>query len=209
MAFTVETGSGNPDANAYMTVVEADTYHQDRLHAGWTGAQDKKEAAIILATDYIDKRFGPRFKGFRRQKDQALEWPRLEAYDRDGFSYDGVDIVPRALRRACAEYALRALVKGELAPDPATQFATEDNQTADGTTTKAVGGELKREAVKVGPVEESYEYVPASTSMTAPGNVTSSGFAAVPGLFLKPYPAADMLIDELLESAISRDIGRG
>jgi hypothetical protein len=209
MAFTVETGSGNPDANAYASVADVDAYHQDRLHAGWTGAQTKKEAAIIAATDYIDKRFGHRFKGYRRQKEQALEWPRLEAFDRDGFLYDGIDIVPRVLQKACAEYALRALTKGELAPDPATQFATEDNQTEDGTVSKAVGGELKKEAVKVGPVEESYEYVPASTSMSAPGNITSSGFATVPGMFLKPYPAADMLIDELLESATSRDLGRG
>jgi len=209
MAFVAEDGSGKSDANAYVAVAFADTYHLDRGNAGWTGADAVKETALIRATDYIDKRFGNLFRGYRRAKDQALEWPRLDAYDNDGFAFDGVDIIPRKLQQACAEYALRALANGPLAPDPAIGFATKDNTVTGGTTTAATGGELIKQKSKVGPVEEELGFSPVSQSLNTPGNFTSKGNSQVPGLYIVAYPAADMLIEELIESTISRDLGRG
>lgn len=210
MAFVVEDGSGKEDANSYIAEAFADTYHTDRGNAAWgTAATPDKETALIRATDYIDKRFGISFKGWRRAKQQALEWPRLDAYDKDGFAYDGIDIVPRALQRACAEYALRALVAAPLAPDPAVTFATKDNSQSGGAVTSATGGEKTKEKSKVGPVEEEFGYAPASQTLSAPGNITSKGFSQVAGIYIVPYPAADMLIEELLTSGVSRDLGRG
>lgn len=210
MAFIVEDGSGIEDATAYVAVATADEYFTDRGNADWIAAgAPEKETAIIKATDYIDKRFGISFKGYRRLKQQGLEWPRLDAYDRDGFAYDGIDNVPRALQKACCEYSVRALLDGPLAPDPAILFPTTDNSTSGGGTTKASGGAVVGEKSVVGPIEEEFKYADPASMMSAPGNITSKGFTQIPGSNLVPYPAADMLIEELLDNTVSRELGRG
>jgi len=94
MAFVVETGNGDPTANAYADVAYVDTYHSDRGHVLWTGSNSVKQACIIRATDYIDKRFGKKFRGTRLQKSQSLEWPRLGAFDDDGFLLNDLDLIP-------------------------------------------------------------------------------------------------------------------
>ena len=96
-----------------------DEHHADQGAADWSNfTVPEKEQAIVRATFYIDKRFGRRFVGVRSTKGQGLEWPRLSAFDQDGFLLSDVDAIPRQLLRACAEYALRAAVCGILAPDP-------------------------------------------------------------------------------------------
>jgi hypothetical protein len=115
MAFTPEDGTGLPNANSYIDVAFADTYHADRNQTDWTDlSTDAKQGFLVRATDYIDKRFGKKFRGFRQQKSQALEWPRLDAFDNDEYLLDGI---PSQLQKACAEYALRAITNSELAPD--------------------------------------------------------------------------------------------
>lgn len=115
MAFTLEDGTGVVGANAYISVAFADTYHADRNQTAWEDLNDDaKQGFIVRASDYIDKRFGKRFRGFRQTKDQGLEWPRLDAFDDDDYTLDGV---PSQLEKATAEYALRAITNTELAPD--------------------------------------------------------------------------------------------
>ena len=65
MAFTVENGTGIRSANAYITVTEFKSYHSDRGNTLSGGSTDQQRA-LIQATDYIDKRFGHRFKGIRK-----------------------------------------------------------------------------------------------------------------------------------------------
>jgi hypothetical protein len=65
MAFTVEDGTGIKSANAYVTVQELKDYHADRGNTVTGGAGDQQKA-LVKATDYLDKRFGPRFKGIRQ-----------------------------------------------------------------------------------------------------------------------------------------------
>ncbi|QFR59620.1 hypothetical protein P6F33_gp19 [Pseudomonas phage Quinobequin-P09] len=110
MAFVVEDGTAKADATSYVTIAEADGYFSDRGVTGWTGADAVKQSALIKATDYIEGRFGQRFIGGKKTTTQALAWPRTGAA---GFA--DTDI-PVKLRRACCEYALRALT-AELAPD--------------------------------------------------------------------------------------------
>lgn len=139
MAFTVEDGTGVIDANAYITVAWADSYHSDRGHTAWTGADALKEQAIVRATDYIETRWGSRFKGSQEFLDplQPLQWPRLYAYDVNGLAYEGIPVL---LKRATAEYAMRAL-SASLLPDP---------DRSQGPTT------LMRK--KVGPIETETRY---------------------------------------------------
>ena len=111
MAFLVEPGTGIALSNAYDSVADIDTHHADRGNTAWADfTTPDKEFAIIRASDYIDKRFGIRFVGLRKIKEQGLEWPRLDAFDQDGFLLSGPDALPRQLLKACAEYALRAAI---------------------------------------------------------------------------------------------------
>lgn len=115
MAFTPEDGTGVVGANAYITVAFADTYHADRNQHTWADLNDdEKEGFLVRASDYIDKRFGRQFRGFRQTKEQGLEWPRLDAFDDDDYV---LDLVPSQLEKATAEYALRAIDNDQLAPD--------------------------------------------------------------------------------------------
>jgi hypothetical protein len=189
MAFTVEDGTGLNTANAYISVAYADAYHVDRGHEDWSGGQAEKERAIIRATDYVDKRFGRRFRGVRRYKQQALEWPRLDAYDNDDFLLHGQDDdVPRQLEKAIAEYAIRALVllqgtNADLAPDGASPT-----------------GDVEETSVRVGPIMESVKY---RTSMTRSAQSSVVGDASIP-----EYPAADLWLEELLLPTNSRRMKR-
>lgn len=144
MAFTVETGAGLAAANAYVSVADADAYFADRGDpTAWSGATDPaKQAAIVKATDYIEKRFGHRFVGTKGSSTQALSWPRDNAYDRDGFLLAD-DEVPTKVANATAEYALRAIA-ATLMPDPTINVDT--------------AGQIVRKHEKVGPIERELEY---------------------------------------------------
>lgn len=215
MAFTLEDGSGVNGANAYVDVAFVDTYHTDRGNTRWdtdgvtptTTAQ--KQTSIIKATDHIDTRFGRRFVGFRKTKEQSLEWPRLDDFDLDGFLFSGVDNIPRQLQKACAEYALRALVLGNLLPDPSLPFV--DRATTGGSTTQSGGqatGEVKSKKIKADVVEIETAYATLSEATEEQREYRRTGTRDVPSSLIPAYPAADLLIAELLVSSGSRELIR-
>lgn len=205
MAFTLETGDGVASANAYVDVAFVDEYHGDRGRTAWSGGDSVKQAAIIRASEYVDKRFGGRFRGYRQDSGQALEWPRLDAEDDDGYLLQGV---PFQLKKAVAEYALRALLSGELAPDPLR--VAPDQTLADGETraTSSGTGEVRSTETNVGrgAVITKKTYVTSneqagSSNRTAGGSLNSA--SSIP-----EYPEADMWIRELLEHP-SKKVSRG
>ena len=210
MAFTVEDGSGISSANAYIDKAFADTYHADQGHADWTGTDTEKETWIVRATYYIDKRFGRRFRGFRKLKSQSLEWPRLDAFDNDGFLLSGEDEVPRLLQRACAEYALRAKMYGVLAPDPPRAAPVQD--PTDATTSSAVeavaSGVITEEAKKIGPLEKTTRYQSVAQMISSMGRDKAQQSSLINDVFIPEYPEADLWIEELLRSSTSRRLAR-
>lgn len=110
MAFVPEDGTGLINANSYASVEWADEYFTDRGNDAWLDLdEDKKQVALIEATDYINLRFGNNFRGALALDTQSLLFPRL-------YADDSVFQMPDTLRRATAEYALRASVS-PLAPD--------------------------------------------------------------------------------------------
>lgn len=141
MAFVVETGTGLATATAYVDVAYVDTYFADRANAAWAGTTAAKQAAIIKATDYIDTRWGNFFLGRSEFPDtpQALCFPRLNILNKDGRFVTGI---PTNLKKATAEYALRALTI-TLLPDP-----TIDDS----------GRAIASKSEKVGPIEQSTDY---------------------------------------------------
>lgn len=213
MAFTVEDGSGVTAANAYVTVSFVDGHHVDRNNTAWNDfTSPEKQAAIIRASEYIDKRFGRRFVGSRRLKDQGLEWPRLDAFDLDGFLMSGIDEVPRQVQKAAAEYALRAALCGVLAPDPILPVPKQSFES--GNTDRAadvITGEITRKRDKVGPLEEERWYQTAA--QTAAKNLGAGAKSIQSGLvndFVIPeYPEADLWIEELLMASGSISLVRG
>lgn len=132
MAFVVEDGTGKPDANSYVDVGFADGYFADRNNAQWAAASEEvKQAKLIEATDYIDLRWGSRFKGYALEDDQGLCLPTT--------AWTGL---PLAIKKATAEYAVRAL-SGKLAPD------IERDPT---------GYQVSRKIDKVGPLEKRRDF---------------------------------------------------
>lgn len=208
MALVVEDGGGNSLANAYISVAYADTYHSDRGHTNWTGTNEQKEASIIRATDYLDKRFGRKFRGTRQSKSQALEWPRLDALDNDGYLLAGEDEVPRNLQKACAEYALRALTLGELSPDPLSPVPSQNNSSSAAQSTDVISGFVKAKTEKVGPIETSTEYETSSQTSTNSPNRSGQSILTQ-DQFLPQYPAADLWIEELIKNPLSVKLVRG
>lgn len=204
MAFVVETGAGLNNSNAYATVEFVDAYHTDRGNTKWTGITAAKQAVIIRASDYIDKRFGRKFRGTKLLRDQAMNWPRTDAYDDSGFPYETYSI-PERLMQAVAEYALRALLLGELAPDVPPNVPPMNNTSGSTSETNVAGGTITLKREVIGPLEEETRYSdPSSSTSTRAGisSLVSSG--SIP-----EYPAADLLLDELVKSSNSRRIVRG
>ena len=135
MAFKVETGAGLEDANAYGSAADFTAYHDDRGRDTSGSTTGEIEAAIIRATDYMDRVWT--FVGQRENAVQALEWPRIGAFFRDDGRLAGD--VPREVVHACFEYAIRAL-DAELAPDG---------------TYAASGGVVESKSSKLGPLSKS------------------------------------------------------
>ncbi len=153
MTLIVEDGTAMGDAEAYVSVAEADTYFADRGNAAWAALDTAgKEQALRKGADYMVQKFRRRWKGIRVDAAQALDWPRAGVQTEDFYepetgprpsAFSGLaylvpeDSVPVEVRRANAELALRSL-DGDLAPDLER------------------GGKIASESV--GPVRVSYQH---------------------------------------------------
>ena len=207
MAFTVEDGTGIATANAYHDVDFFRAHHLDRGRTADVGTYPDLlvQGAIVRATDYVDQRFGHRFRGFRESKSQGLEWPRLSAFDDDDFLLSDVDEIPRKLKMAVAEYTLIILQIGELLPIPARPFA-EISRT-DGSVVSEVSGQVARRREKVGPIEEENWYHEQNTAVEDSNRGIQSNM--VNDFHIPEYPVADLWLEELLVPEFPRLMGRG
>lgn len=104
----VEDGTAKTNANTYVSLADADQYHEDRLHnADWKSAvADTKNAALLWATRLLDEEIA--WDGSRVSKNQALRWPRIGMVDKDGFILDS-NTIPALLVDATAELALHII----------------------------------------------------------------------------------------------------
>ena len=144
MAIVVEDGTGKIDAVSYVSVADADAYHLARGNSTWAAASEaNKEAALVRATSSLDGIYSGRWPGRRYDQDQALDWPRYDAWDRDGYPLAGL---PQRIKDATCAAALIELA-------------------AAGALSKALerGGSIRRE--KIGPIET--EYAPGAPAATA------------------------------------------
>jgi len=113
MAFIVESGTGLENSNSFVTTDWATDYFADRGNEVWGNViTTAKEAALVLATDYINMNYI--FTGFKLLQTQALQWPRLDAYD---INDDELLLIPVVLKKATVELALLALSDATLIPN--------------------------------------------------------------------------------------------
>ena len=138
--FIIEDGSGKSDANALISINEADQITENYGNSSdWSGAlQAIKENAIRETTRYLCVYY--QWKGWRVYTTQALQWPRQWCYDDEG-NYVDIDVIPEKIKEACAYLALK-VVEGKI--------LLEDFENA---------AKVKRTKDVIGPLTEEIEYV--------------------------------------------------
>jgi len=188
----------------------ADGYHADRGHDYWANLDTTtKQACLIRATDYLQKRFSRRWKGVRVSWSQSLDWPRLDIWDDKKLLLVQSNAIPKKLIQATCEYALRAAVVGELAPDPVPLAPAEDfSQPVQERPTEYQGGLVKQSLKKVGPIEKRQTYLTPDLMIGASRNkVPTSQLVATE--MIPEYPAADLLLEDYLLPVSGKRVVRG
>jgi len=140
MAFTflVEDGTGLTASNSYLSISDLTDYWNGR-GTDYSGEADADmQSALVQATQYIDTHY--RFPGYKSASTQALEWPRTNAYDKNGYYLTGLPekIADANIANATAEAAGRIL---------------EGTDITDLVPDLDRGGGIKREKVDVIEVE--------------------------------------------------------
>lgn len=124
MSLIVEDGSCVPNAESYAAVDDADQYFALRGMSAWASlTTDQKEQALRRATDFMVARFRSSWSGCKVKFDQELDWPRASVVI-DHTSLVPLDTVPKDIKRACMELALKAAA-GPLVED-ATQKVIQE-----------------------------------------------------------------------------------
>jgi hypothetical protein len=120
MALIVETGSGLATAESYVSVADAAEYAAARGLTFPATPEAAAEQALRRATTWLDGRYRGSFPGSRtNRREQALEWPRINAYDRScPPEYIEKNEIPVEIVNATIEAAIRELkIPGSLSPD--------------------------------------------------------------------------------------------
>ncbi len=201
--FVVEDGSANPAATSYMTVAAADQHHENNGNAYWLALSNSvKQTALNRATQYIDKRFGRRFRGDRRARYQALQWPRLDAFDDDGFFLSSSNELPPELLKATAEYALRAALYNVLAPDAPRAVPGQDMSDTDNPNSgeDVQAGQLRSISDKIGPIAEAKTFITNAEIASKVGSNRSAQGILNNDFIIPEYPEADMWIERLIKA---------
>lgn len=169
----VENGTGRLDANSYVSIIEADTYHSLRGNTIWASATESdKVVALVRATDYVDARW--KFTGEPVKSTQALTFPRKSEY----LNKNGDDVsasVPVEIASATMEYALLVLGDGTalIELSPAAEDATQSRVIMQRDKVGSLETETRWDSVLSARVTVSY---PAADRI-----IKSSGFLAYGG----------------------------
>jgi hypothetical protein len=109
--FVVEDGTGLPNANSYVTVLEADDILITNIHnTAWNALSDAdKEKLLAWATRLVDTK--ATWFGQKAYSTSALRWPRTGVTSKDGV-YIEKTVIPANLKEAIAEMA-RYLVEAD------------------------------------------------------------------------------------------------
>ena len=138
MALIVEDGSGLANADSYISVADADTYHLNLgRESSWVDKDDEfKEFSLRRATNYMVQFYRLSWKGNRVLATQKLDWPR-QGVVVDSFEIADDDL-PVDIANACAELAFKTIGTTPSGVDLAPDLKP------------------KKKRVKVGPIETEF-----------------------------------------------------
>lgn len=160
MALDATVGGANADS--YATLAEFKAY-ADSVGFVYTSvyADPVIEIAMRKATQYLDRAYRGKWKGFRSDRDQALAWPRTSSQDlpvnfltpsftigvidEDGYEIPS-NTIPKQVKEAEYEATILDLGGTDLLP------------------TYARGNAIARKRVKAGPVETETEYMASASA---------------------------------------------
>lgn len=100
MALEIEDGSGKANSVSYVTVVELDAFATARGYA-LPATEPDKERLLVNAVEFLESQT---YKGERKTRAQALQWPRTGVYI-DGFYIPDTEI-PRELKNSQLQAAI-------------------------------------------------------------------------------------------------------
>jgi hypothetical protein len=114
MSITLDDTVGGASSNTYVSIADADTYFEERLHSSvWTAASiDTKKAALVWATRILDR--SVEWVGTIKTTTQALRWPRSGVYTSDYVSISST-IVPEFVKYAVCELAKQLISSDKFA----------------------------------------------------------------------------------------------
>ena len=107
VALIVEDGTGKLDAESYNSVQEFKDYHAKVGNDVSAISDPRIEICLRNATTYMVTSFRGEWKGERRVYNQALDWPRVDAW-RDDYDLIPYNQVPKEAKDALNELALLA-----------------------------------------------------------------------------------------------------
>lgn len=113
----VETGTGNPDANSYVTADFVDSYLVDRGVV--VPSTEKLIPLIVQAADFME--CIPRYKGRKTNPDQALAYPRTGLLENGQPLPD--DEIPVRLKKAQAQLVMDQVQSGKPLLSSKTEYA--------------------------------------------------------------------------------------
>lgn len=191
MAFIIEDGISRRRANSYVSVDFFRDYSTDRGRTTLAALTDDAiEVLLIRATDYVETRWGLRFKGCRKTTYQGLSWPRLEAYNNEGLLFTGI---PDQLCRAVVELAQRANGLDRLIADPPAPYPVKDGS---GATVSASTGEIHSETKQAEGLRKTTTY--AHSGLKSSRTITHTQLS---GVSIQEFPQVTQLVADLINGS--------
>ena len=138
-----EDGSVVSGANSYVTESEVSVYFTDvgKDDTAWLALTSTgKEQAVLRSARFLEAEFGPDFMGTRRQRGQALSWPRYGVTGLDNYLVDSTT-VPSEVLLAQFELIFKTV--------DGTEFYTD---VAESSST------LEEKEVQIGPIKSKKKY---------------------------------------------------
>ena len=156
---SVDATSGGATSDSYLSNGDADSYWSNRNESAWGDASSAEaDAALREATQYLDAKYG--WVGILADVNQALNWPRTDAYDNEGRLSSNI---PVKIESATAELSLLALT-GRLI-NPSTERGGKS------TKSEKVGSIEVEYFKETGNTEKTYAYI----DMLLTGLTTNTG----------------------------------
>lgn len=165
VTFEQETGTGSSTSTSYVSIANFLQYWEDRdstIHTALSAlSTDNQQRLLNRATKYIDNNY--HFQGTAKSNTQALQFPRYDLYDRNGYQVSS-SVIPTDVQNATYEVA--------------REIYRVDTQNGEYTQANAQGGGIKSKSIGV-------------MSITYSGNAEGNGstFKRYPEAtnYLKPF----------------------